>query len=71
MHICIYICIKIGIIYKEERLKYCVQKIRKFESSGDACRPAPDVYAVRVTTKTPIVYGVDGIDQLANLIKNH
>ena len=55
MHIFIYLYIKIGIIFKEERLKYCVQKIRKFESSGVACRPAPDVYAVMVTTKTPIV----------------
>jgi hypothetical protein len=29
--------------------------MQKIESSGVACRPAPDVYAVRVTTKTPIV----------------
>jgi len=55
MHIFIYLCIKTGIIFKKERLKYCVQKIRKFESSGVVCRLAPDVYAVRVTTKTPIV----------------
>ena len=34
MYIFIYLYIKIGIIFKEERLNYCVKKIRKFESSG-------------------------------------